>query len=85
MARRGLLKLMLRLPALRGQLQVLCASDASVLGLCGAFDDASTTLERLRKNRSDQDADAILEYETICFEIETDIIGICIGKQTGGK
>ena len=48
--RKGLMKLMLRMPALRGQLQLLSVRNEDVFNLCGAFDDASVTLERLRKS-----------------------------------
>ena len=74
--RKGLMKLMLRMPALRGQLQLLSVRNEDVFNLCGAFDDASVTLERLRKSGEDQDV--ILEYENICAEIEREIIEICI-------
>lgn len=76
--RRGLLKLMLKMPALRGQLQVLSARDEGVLSLCGAFDDATDTLERLRLSDQEQHHLIILEYENICSEIEQDIIKICM-------
>ncbi|MGH6862586.1 MAG: hypothetical protein ACRECY_20270, partial [Phyllobacterium sp.] len=48
--RRGLLKLMLKLPGLRRQLLVLSAKDEGALSLCGAYDDATDTLERLRRD-----------------------------------
>ena len=81
--RRGLLKLMLKMPALRGQLQVLSARDEGILGLCGAFDDATDTLERLRLSDPERHRLIILEYENICAEIEQDIIKICIGGSGG--
>jgi hypothetical protein len=77
--RRGLLKLMLKMPALRGQLQVLSAKDEGILSLCGAFDDATDTLERLRRVNPERHHDIILEYENICAEIEQEIIEICMG------
>jgi hypothetical protein len=76
--RRGLLKLMLKMPALRGQLQALSARDEGVLSLCGAFDDATDTLERLRLSDPERHRLVILEYESICAEIEQDIIKICM-------
>jgi hypothetical protein len=76
--RRGLMKLMLRMPALRGKLQLLSAVNAELLGLCGAFDEASSTLERLRKENLPTNFAAISEYETLCEEIEAEIIEICI-------
>jgi hypothetical protein len=77
--RRGLLKLMLKMPALRGQLQVLSAKDEGIFSLCGAFDDATETLERLRRANPEQHHDIILEYVNICAEIEQEIIEICMG------
>ena len=41
--RRGLLKLMLRMPELRDRLRELSLTDDDFLSLCGAFEDASTT------------------------------------------
>lgn len=76
--RRGLMKLMLRMPALRGKLQLLCAVNADLLGLCGAFEEASSTLDRLRKENLPMNFAAINEYETLCEEIEADIIERCI-------
>jgi hypothetical protein len=76
--RRGLMKLMLRMPALRGRLQLLSAANAEMLGLCGAFEDASSTLDRLRRENSPQDRATTKEYEALCEEIETQIIEMCI-------
>ena len=81
--RRGLLKLMLKMPALRGQLQVLSARDEGVLSLSGAFDDATDTLERLRLSDPVRHRLIILEYENICAEIEQDVIKICISGGAG--
>ena len=73
---KGLMKLMLRIPSLRGELQLLSVRDEDVFSLCGAYDDASLTLERLRK--SGEDRVVVLEYENICADIEREIIEICI-------
>jgi len=75
--RRGLLKLMLRIPELRGRLQELSSRSESLSSLCGAFEDASMTLERLRAVRALPDEAAILEYEAVCREIEGEIRSIC--------
>jgi hypothetical protein len=75
--RRGLVKLMLKMPALRGRLQILSATNPGVFGLCGAFEDASSTLERLRKEKSPADRAVVHEYETLCAEIEEEIIELC--------
>ena len=78
--RLGLLKLMLKMPALRGQLQVFSARDAGLLSLCGAFGDASDTLERLRLADPEKNREIILEYEKLCAEIEEDVIQACLSK-----
>lgn len=77
---RGLLKLMLKMPALRGRLQIVSARDNNLLSLCGAFEEASATLDRLRRQRLESDAGKISEYERICDEIEQEIISICYHK-----
>jgi hypothetical protein len=76
--RRGLMKLMLKMPALRGKLQLLSAANAELLGLCGAFEEASSTLDRLRKENVPMSSATINEYETLCEEIEAEILEICI-------
>ena len=74
---KGLMTLMLRMPSLRGRLQILSARDTNILNLCGAFEEASVTLERLRRQRLESNAVRIAEYEKICEEIEQEIISIC--------
>ena len=76
--RRGLIKLMLKMPALRGKLQLLSATNSDVLGLCGAFDDATSTLDRLRKENMPVNPAMIAEYESLCEDIEKEIIAICV-------
>eukprot|EP01132_Coremiostelium_polycephalum_P012625 gene12625-15425_t len=49
-AQRGLWKLMLKLPALRGQLQMESAKNKALMGLCDAFDDATTALDQLNRD-----------------------------------
>lgn len=75
--RRGLLNLMMRMPSVRGRLRLLCQENDGLLGLCGAYDDATSTLERLRKARRPADRSAIAEYEGLCREIEEEIIENC--------
>lgn len=74
--RRGLLKLMLRMPAMRDRLQLLSAND-NVLALCGAFEDASATLERLQRDRTGVNGTTIVEYEQLCRDIEREILELC--------
>lgn len=75
----GLLRLMLQLPAVRGQLQLLSASNASVAGLCVAYGEASEMLERQRR-LGGRDKDLVAEFESICRGIEEDVLAICLKK-----
>ena len=79
--RAGLNKLMLKMPALRGQLQILSAQNPELYNLCGAFGDASATLERLRRNQTNPDSVVIADYENLCVELEQDIIRICLAEK----
>ncbi|MDE1154715.1 MAG: hypothetical protein PW735_03175 [Acidobacteriaceae bacterium] len=77
-ARRGLWRLMLRLPGLRGKLQILAGRSESLAGLCEAYEDASVTLERMLREPGDANCAMIKEYQTICGEIESDVIQYCL-------
>jgi hypothetical protein len=73
-AKRGLLRLMMKLPAVRGRLQVLAAKPSSLDGLLEAYEEASAALERMSRDRSRDDCPLIEEYEAVCAEIEADVI-----------
>ncbi|WP_457580598.1 hypothetical protein [Ensifer canadensis] len=75
----GLLKLMLKLPALRGPLQLLSVKNMPLASLCEAYDEASSMLDRQRR-RDPQDASMVAEYELICLEIEEEVISICLSS-----
>ena len=75
--RRGLLKLMLRMPELRDRLRELSLTDDDFLSLCGAFEDASTTLDELRRDRDGRNKSAIFKYEEKYRDIETEIEKSC--------
>ena len=75
---RGLAKLMLKLPVFRGRLQMLSIRNEDFLSLCGAFEEASVTLERLRRENGERNRLTIEEYETICVEVEQEIIKMCV-------
>ena len=75
--RRGLTRLMLKIPALRGKLRVVSASDADMFSLCGAFEEASSMLDRLRREGDRASPAVIREYESLCDEIEQEIVAIC--------
>ena len=75
--RRGLVRLMLRLPAVRSELQILSARSDEVKSLCGAFEDAHATLETLRRSGRPQIDAAVIEYQNLCDDIESDILSLC--------
>lgn len=77
---RGLWKLMLKLPAVRGRLQIVEKLHPSITNLFEAYEDASSALDRMRKNGSTT-PEIIAEYETICVEIEADVIKMCLQSQ----
>lgn len=73
-AQRGLLRLMLKLPALRGGLQILTARPSSFDDLLEAYEEACATLERLQQSGSRLDITMIEEYQSVCSDIEGDVI-----------
>lgn len=72
---------MLKLPALRGQLQMESAKNKALMGLCDAFDDATTALDQLNRDPR-SNAELIKEYATICSEIESEVIDLCINLKS---
>nr|QCL09266.1 hypothetical protein pC5.7b_399 [Rhizobium rhizogenes] len=77
-AQRGLWRLMLKLPSVRGRLQILAGKSEALDSLCEAYEDASSTLERALRERSDDKGPLVKEYQIICSEIETDVIAYCL-------
>jgi len=72
-ARRGRIRLMLKLPAVRTQLQNV--KEGSPFGeIFEAYDTACSTLERFRHSLDCRDGVLIEEYETVCAEIEADVV-----------
>lgn len=80
---RGLWRLMLKLPALRGRLQLLAAKTEALDSLCEAYEDASTMLEKLRNAPGEPDLPMIREYESLCSDIEADVIQYCLEHHSG--
>ncbi|WP_425299073.1 hypothetical protein [Rhizobium sullae] len=76
-AHRGLLKLMLRLPSLRAELQLLWQKDAGLEPLCEAYEDATTTLDRLLKGATDGEHGLVEEYRNVCRALEADVVARC--------
>ncbi len=77
-AHRGLLKLMLRLPSRRRELQRLWREDPTFVSLCEAYDDATTTLERMVLRPLPNDAGLMDEYRNICADLEADVEQHCV-------
>ena len=75
---RGLLKLMLRLPAMRGTLQMLNARSDGMRSLCEAFDDATATYDILMKAGVTRNQQLIEEYEGIIKDLEAEVIRDCL-------
>jgi hypothetical protein len=80
---RGLWRLMLKLPALRSRLQILAARNASITNLFEAYEDASVAFQRLGAAPGERNRLLALEYETICCEIETEVIAYCLEHHPG--
>ncbi len=78
--RRGLRRLMLKLPAVRGRLHTMTGKSESLGSLCEAYEDASATLDRLRSDVGDANRAMIHEYEIVCAEIEADVIKYCLER-----
>lgn len=77
-ARQGLWRLMLKLPAMRGRLQILAAQSLVLNELCEAYEDASLALERLSIQRDLASAERLTEYRTLCTDIETDVVHLVL-------
>lgn len=75
--RQGLLKLMLRLPALRRDLLRLWPGSVPLRALCEAYHDATLTRERLSVDAGAHEDPLLGEYETICIELEDEISALC--------
>lgn len=77
--RRGLWRLMLRLPAIRGRLQIAAARSARLDDLFEAYEVAAVALERFQRAH---DCPKVLEYESVCHEIEADVIQYLLQSQS---
>lgn len=82
LARRGLWRLMLKLPAMRGRLQILSAKSTVLNELCEAYEEARATADRMSQERTEAGASRIAEYETICAEIESDVIHLVLQQSS---
>lgn len=72
----GLIKLMVKLPVLRGELQIIYGQDPTLRDLSEAYNEATDMLWLLRGNPLSDKA-LLAEYEAVCGEIESDVLTIC--------
>ena len=75
-ASRGLLRLMIRLPALRGELQIIHGHDNLFRELAEAYEEAAQMLSSLYSNPM-AERTLIREYESICSGIEDEVVTRC--------
>jgi hypothetical protein len=76
-SKRGLAKLMLKLPSLRDRLQHVVAMNPVLSDLLEAYDEASAMLDRLERQICEDEA-LLDEYRSICTDIENDMIEQCL-------
>jgi hypothetical protein len=79
-AERGLARLMMRLPATRATIRAAAAEDPDLRELCGAYGEACTVLDRMRRDAS-ADPAIVAEYEIICREIEAEVMQTLLGDR----
>lgn len=79
-AKRGLWRLMLKLPAIRGQLQLLDGRSEALSSLCEAYEDVCATLERLLHAPGEERNPMLEEYQTLSTEVENEVIQYCLEK-----
>ncbi|EJC81048.1 hypothetical protein Rleg4DRAFT_2718 [Rhizobium leguminosarum bv. trifolii WSM2297] len=79
---RGRKKLMLKLPALRDQLQLL-PNDA-IDELFESYELATTALDRFSFN-AEANSKLIAEYEQLCRDIEAEVVALCAQHQKGSS
>ena len=79
-AQTGLLKLMLKLPSVRGRLQILAGHSPPLLELCEAYGEATETLEKLERGLMIAQDGILEEYRATCAEIEADVIELCLSN-----
>lgn len=73
-AQRGLWRLLLKLPSIRGRLQIIAARSSHLNELFEAYEEANVALARFQRERDREDCPLIEEYEALCAEIENDVL-----------
>ena len=81
---RGLLKLMLRFPKLRGELQLAFGHDGPIRELAEAYDEVTQTIETMTRASAGKDT-ASAEFEELQAAIESDIVATFIGRDGAGQ
>ncbi|MBX5009534.1 nodulation protein [Rhizobium lentis] len=77
-AEQGLARLMMRLPATRATIRAAAANDPDLYEMCGTYGEACAVLDLMRRDRS-ADPAIIAEYESICREIEAEVLLTLLG------
>lgn len=78
MTQRGLLRLMLKLPSVRGKIQLLASHSRPFQELCEAYGEAASTLDKLEKGQLVEHDGMLAEYRATCAEIEVEVIEFCL-------
>ncbi len=81
-AQRGLWRLMLKLPAIRGRLQLIAAHSTHLNGMFEAYEEAYLALQKFQKERDNTDCPLIAEYEMLCSDIESDVLSVVLEDKT---
>lgn len=81
-ARRGLRRLMLRLPSSREKLRALKEPSTGLSSLAEAYEDASVMYFSLLRSGDAADPTLVREYGQICREIEDDVARYCAWQDT---
>lgn len=83
LVQRGLWRLMLKLPSMRGRLQIVVVKSIFLRDLCEAYEEACMAVERLSKQDLQINAHRIGEYQSLCAEIETDVVHLVLQQSIG--
>jgi hypothetical protein len=82
-AQRGLWRLMLKLPAIRGRLQLIAPTTTNLNEMFEAYEEANVALERFLRDRDGGSSPLIKEYEALCADIESDVIRLVLDHSSG--
>ncbi|PQZ29328.1 hypothetical protein CQZ93_03425 [Ochrobactrum vermis] len=77
-SKRGMIKLMLKLPTVRDDIKR--SQGEPLLSLAEAYQIASDVLDKLRLSRN-ADSALFAEYEKVCREIEFEVTEYCLSRR----